>query len=580
MSSDGSAAERRRRILTRAAPLVVIATLAFAGGIVIAGGPDAPAAQRFVDAWERGDIAAMYAELTPEAQAEYSLERFRRTYDDATITATIAELSTGEVSEQGDAAVTAVRLRTHIFGELGGELAVPISDDKVAWTPNLVYPGLASDEHLSRRTRAPARAAILATDRTPLAEGPAAARTVGTAALAVVGEVGTPTGAQQRELAVHGFPPGSLTGISGLELAYNQRLAGQPGGQLLAVSAGDESQVGGGRILATTQPVRGKAVRTTIDPDVQESAVTALGSTYGGAAVLDAKTGSVLGLSGLAYSAPQPPGSTFKIITATGALDAGIVKLSDEFPVESSNSEIGREIPNAHDELCGGSFATAFAESCNTVFAPLGARLGGEKLVETAELYGFNSPPELFDPATTAIVDPASSTIPATLSESVETGESAIGQGRVLATPLEMASASQTIANKGVRMPNAIAHGEGLVPTAPPVKVTTPQTAATMTQLMIGVVNEGTGVAAALPGIQVAGKTGTAELGPAALEPGQELGPGEEPPQDTDAWFTAFAPAGDPEIAVAVMVVNSDGDGGTVAAPIVRQIMADYFNVA
>ena len=101
-----------------------------------------------------------------------------------------------------------------------------------------------------------------------------------------------------------------------------------------------------------------------------------------------------------------------------------------------------------------------------------------------------------------------------------------------------------------------------------------------MKELMIGVVSRGTGVAAALPGIQVAGKTGTAELGPAALEPGQELGPGEDAPQETDAWFTAFAPANDPKIAVAVMVVNSDGDGGTVAAPIVRQIMADYFGVA
>ena len=110
--------------------------------------------------------------------------------------------------------------------------------------------------------------------------------------------------------------------------------------------------------------------------------------------------------------------------------------------------------------------------------------------------------------------------------------------------------------------------------------MTSPETAETMTELMVGVVEEGTGVAAALPGIEVAGKTGTAELGPAALEPGQELGPGEEPPQDTDAWFTAFAPAAKPEIAVAVMVVDSDGDGGTVAAPIVRQIMADYFDVA
>jgi cell division protein FtsI/penicillin-binding protein 2 len=95
-----------------------------------------------------------------------------------------------------------------------------------------------------------------------------------------------------------------------------------------------------------------------------------------------------------------------------------------------------------------------------------------------------------------------------------------------------------------------------------------------MRELMIGVVTEGTGVAAALPGVQVAGKTGTAELGTAALEPGQELEPGEEPPQETDAWFIAFAPAADPKLAVAVMIVDSDGDGGTVAAPIAREVLA------
>ncbi len=567
-------------MLTRAVPVVVVATAAFVAGVVVASGPAAPAAQRFLDAWERGDIEAMYTELTPAARDDFSLERFTRAYDDAAMTATITSVSTGEVSEQGDAAVAPIRFQTNIFGELAGDLSVPISDDQVAWTPNLVYPGLTADERLSRRTRAPGRAAILATDRSPLAEGPAAARTVGTAALAVVGEVGAPSRAQARELSSQGFPPGTLTGTSGLELAFNERLAGRPGGQLLAVSAADENKVDAGRVLATTEPVRGKAVRTAINPDVQDSAVAALGATYGGAAVLDAKTGDVLGLAGLAYSAPQPPGSTFKIITATGALDAGIVKTSDEFPVESSNSEIGREIPNAHDELCGGSFAESFAESCNTVFAPLGARLGGEKLVDTAELYGFNSPPALFDAATTEIVDPPQSSIPTSLSESVETGESAIGQGQVLATPLEMAAVSQTIANKGVRLPNAIARSADLAPPDDPVDVTSPQTAATIKDLMIGVVSRGTGVAAALPGIQVAGKTGTAELGPAALEPGQELGPGEDAPQETDAWFTAFAPANDPKIAVAVMVVNSDGDGGTVAAPIVRQIMADYFGVA
>ena len=94
-----------------------------------------------------------------------------------------------------------------------------------------------------------------------------------------------------------------------------------------------------------------------------------------------------------------------------------------------------------------------------------------------------------------------------------------------------------------------------------------------MTDLMIEVVNNGTGVAAALPEAQVAGKTGTAELGPKALEPGQELGPGEEPEQELDAWFTAFAPAQSPKLAVAVMIVNATGDGGEVAAPIAAQIL-------
>ena len=344
-------------MLTRAVPLVLVAPLAFIAGVIVADQPDSPAAQRFIDAWEEEDLKAMHAELTPEAQEEFPLEPFTRAYEDAAASATIAEISAGEVREDGDDAVVAVDLRTNVFGDLGGELTLPIVDDKVAWAPNLVYPGLNAGERLSRRTRAPQRAAILAADRTPLSEGPAAARVVGSAALAVVGEVGTPSRAQERELALHGFPPGTLTGTSGLELAFNERLSGRPGGQLVAVGVDDENELDGGRVLATSAPVRGKAVRTNIDPELQEGAVAALGSLYGGAAVLDARTGGVLALAGLAYSAPQPPGSTFKIVTATGALDAGVVKLSDEFPVESSNSDIGREIPNAHDEPCGGTFA-------------------------------------------------------------------------------------------------------------------------------------------------------------------------------------------------------------------------------
>ena len=158
-------------MLTRAVPLIVVATPAFVAGVVVASGPDAPAAQRFVDAWERGDIAAMYAELTPDAQDEYSLERFRApTTTRPRRQRSLAELSAGEVSEQGDDAVVPVTIRTHIFGDLTGEPRAADQRRQVAWAPNLVYPGpRAPMSSSSRRTRAPPRAAILASDRTPLA---------------------------------------------------------------------------------------------------------------------------------------------------------------------------------------------------------------------------------------------------------------------------------------------------------------------------------------------------------------------------------------------------------------------------
>jgi penicillin-binding protein A len=158
------------------------------------------------------------------------------------------------------------------------------------------------------------------------------------------------------------------------------------------------------------------------------------------------------------------------------------------------------------------------------------------------------------------------STIPESIPDELDLGVTAIGQGEVLATPLELASISQTIANHGVRNPTAMVTNRGLGPEAEPVRVTSQQTADTIRDLMIKVVNEGTGTAAAMPAVQVAGKTGTAELGPAPLDPTSEE-------QEVDAWFTAFAPAGDPQLAVAVMVVNAAGSGGEIAAPIARQVL-------
>jgi peptidoglycan glycosyltransferase len=569
-------------MLTRASPVVAIALVAFIAGVVTGAGGDNSAAQRFVDAWERGDTEAMYGELTGEAQEKYTREEFERAYADAEETATIETVSAGEAedAESGgdDVQVVGMQFATHAFGDLGGDLELPADDEGVAWEPHMVFPELERGESLTRRTRAADRAPILASDGTPLAEGPAAARSQPVSgASAVVGEVGAPPAEEERAMSADGFPPGSLTGNSGLELAFNDRLSGTPGGQLLAVGAGEEGSLRAGRVLASSEPQPGKPVRTTIDPVLQEAAVTALSDLYGGVAVIDTRKGSVLALAGIAFSAPQPPGSTFKVITTVAALDADLVKLSDTFPVETSNSDIGREIANSHDAPCGGTFAQSFANSCNTVFAPLGAEVGGELLVETAEKFGFNSPPQLYDKATTAIVEPPASTIPTDISDSVEVGESAIGQGQVLATPLQLATVSQVIAAGGMRMPTPIAKDTALQPDGQPVRVTSKETAATVRDLMIGVVQNGTGVAAALPNVQVAGKTGTAELGPKALQPGQDAADpaeGEEPEQELDAWFTAFAPARDPRLAIGVMVVNAEGDGGEIAAPIAAQVLS------
>ena len=556
--------------------MAVLGLAAFVLGVIVGGrSASEEAAQRFTEAWARQDYEAMYGELTEDTAARYPIDRFTTLYDEAERTATIESVEPhdpdGTETVSGQEAVTVpVDVRTHAFGDLGGTLAIPVADGKIAWAPHLVFPGLSAGESLSRRIDVPERAPILARNGTPLSEGPASARSspISGATINVAGELGLPKGAEEAKLEQRGFPDGTLAGKNGLEKAFNTRLAGQPGGELLASSgAGGEGQ---SRVLASADPVKGDPVRTTIDPVLQEAAVTALGSAFGGVAVLDAKEGSVLGVAGLAYSSPQPPGSTFKVVTTVAALESGVVKLNDTFPVESSTIVEGREIANAGDAACGGTFVESFANSCNTVFAPLGPEIGNDKLVSTAERFGWNSEPALFNPQATAAIMPPESTIPMSIGDDLDLAVSAIGQGEVLATPLSMASVSQTIAAGGMRSPTPIVSQPRLGPDAEPVRATSPKIAATVRDLMVGVVSNGTGTAAALPGIEVAGKTGTAELGPAPASPDQ--GAGAE--QEEDAWFTSFAPANNPQIAVAVVVVNVKGGGGAVAAPIAREVLS------
>ena len=565
--------ERRRRLLTRTLPLAIIAIVSFALGASAGtpGSPEKEAAERFTEAWARKDFPAMYRELSPASRATLDEAEFAAAYRTVAQTTTMRALEPGS---PGDA-VTRGRLKTVpvpvavdtvAFGRVEENLNLPFGGDGIEWSANLVFPGLHPGEHLESQIDLAPRAPILAADGTPLAEGPAEERThpLGSAAIDVTGEVGPPEPSDLESLARHGFSVETPVGVSGLERAFNSRLAGKPGGSLLAVpDAG-----GSARIIASADPRPGAPVKTPIDPDIQLSAVSALAGRAGGIAVLNARNGNVVAIAGQAFSAPQPPGSTFKMITTTAALEKHVVSLDDEFPIVDGVNVGGRFINNANGEYCGGTFRQAFAESCNADFAPLGPKIGNDALVETAERFGFNSPPTLYAPRIVRTVEPPEPSLPTEIGDELDLGVTAIGQGEVLATPLEMANVAQTIGNDGVRQPTSIVLNRKLRPRRKPVRVMSEKVAGKLTELMIGVVTEGTGTAGAIPEAQVAGKTGTAELGP---EPGQENS--DNPVQIKDAWFAAFAPADHAKLAICVLLVDAGAAGGEVAAPAAAQVL-------
>ena len=546
---------RENRLTRRAAPLAVLAVLALIAGLVVGAMSESEeerVASDFARAWEQGDHGAIWRLLTPAVQEETTPQELAEAYREAFSTATATHIDVDDVEPEDGGASMRASVRTRIFGDVEGRVELPIEDGAVDWKPHHAFPGLRPGETLTRSTTAPPRAKILARDRTVLVEGPAEARIspIGAAGAQIAGSLApAETEDDQNAVYARGFERDTPVGVSGLELILEELIAGTPGGQLRA----------GERLLASSEPKPAGPVRTTIDVGVQEAATIALAGRFGGIAALDARTGAVRGLAGIAFSAPQPPGSTFKIVTATAALEKKLVKPTTDFPVETRAIIDGVELENANGESCGGTFAESFAHSCNSVFAPLGVRVGAKDLVETAERYGFNELPSL--------PGAASSTLPAAddIASPLELGATAIGQGRVLATPLVLASMSQTVASGGVRqMPTVIAGG-----TRPaPVRVTSQAVAKTLERLMVGVVNYGTGTAASLAPVGVAGKTGTAELEDTTDEDDVEATPG----SDTDAWFTAYAPVKKPKIAVGVLFVRN-GAGGETAAPAARIVL-------
>jgi peptidoglycan glycosyltransferase len=478
------------------------------------------AAARFVTAWEHGDRAAMWRALTPGARAKYSEAAFAGFYHRVHRIAGVTSVRPGRIGgEHGGRVSLAVVVGLRDFGTLRGTVALPVDGSGkqagVDWRPALRLPGLRGGERVRRRVGSqPQRASIFAADGTLLNA---------TALGASVAGVAEPK-------------------PTGLERVYDERLGGHPSATLLF----------GRRAVARTREVGGRSLHTTLRPGLMRSAQAALGGKLGGVAVIRPGDGAVQALAGLALSAPQPPGSTFKIITLAAALEHHVATPSTTYPLATSATLSGVTLGNANGERCGGRLTEAFVESCNSVFAPLGAKIGAARLVATARAFGFGERPTI-PAAKPSTISPASS-----LRDDLAVGAAAIGQDRDLATPLQMATVGATIAMGGRRARPRIATIDPVVRQ----RAVSARTAHQVRSMMLEVVRSGTGTAAAIPGVQLAGKTGTAELRPNSKDP-----------KDADAWFVAFAPAQRPRVAVAVMLVGA-GFGGKAAAPIARRVVA------
>ena len=563
-TSSGSKAQRtdaqkRNDLLRRRAiPVAVVAGLAFIFG-AIAGASSGSAGESevraYAQAWSKADWATMHAQLTTQTQKSTPLLDFAQSNRATLATATAGERSVnaGEPKEIGDGRwQIPLTIRSRIFGTVRGDVVLQTVEDgdntRIAWIPANAFPGLRPGQQLTRNTKMLDRGSLLTKDRQVLAEGEARSSSVPAISSEVVGQIGPIPVERALEINALGIPPDALVGISGLELIFQPQLAGLPSGTLSA----------GNRVIARSAGSPGEKVRTTIVPSVEQAAISAMTGRQGGVVAINPRNGAIEAFAGQAFSLLQPPGSTFKVISTAGALDAGVASTKSTYPFMSGIELSGFRLSNAGGEVCGGSLGEAFAESCNSVFAPLGAKLGSAKLVAAAQRFGFNR--------ISAIPGAAQSTIPLELGDELNVGSSAIGQGQVQASTLQMALVAATVARRGRLVTPTLSQAKAdQTKASGGAQAIKASTAEILERFMIGVVRGGTGTAAAISGVTVAGKTGTAEL----------RSPSEEP-EDTDAWFIAFAPAGKAKIAtsaVGVMFVGA-GTGGETAAPAARGVLS------
>ncbi|MDQ4070309.1 MAG: penicillin-binding transpeptidase domain-containing protein [Actinomycetota bacterium] len=343
---------------------------------------------------------------------------------------------------------------------------------------------------------------------------------------------------------------GDRVGLSGLEGAFERRLAGTPSGEVRTVDLVSEKPV---RTLFEFRGAPPEPVRTTLDRRTQQAAEQALATVTAPAALVavDAGSGDVRAVVSRPFDQPfnralagqYPPGSTFKVVTTAAFLGAG-TRPDTPVACPAEATVGGQRFVNFEGGSLGGTtFRTAFAQSCNTAFVTLSANLTDSALSGAATTFGFGADYDLGLPAEGGQFPPPR--------DVADRASQAIGQGRVVASPLHMATVAAAVAGGGWRAPRLLADN----PQAP-VNALDPPAASMLKELTAEVVRSGTGTAAAVPGQPVAGKTGTAEIG----------GPD---PDRTHAWFIGYRGS----LAFAV-VVEGGGVGGRVAAPIAARFLS------
>jgi len=375
-------------------------------------------------------------------------------------------------------------------------------------------------------------------------------------------------------------------GRNGIEEQLNDELTGQ------STDLGVQSWID--RLLGRKS--KGASVQLTLVPAVQKEAQKALSGQKGAIIVLDPQTGALIASASAPTYDPAnleddwarlsndpgapllnrptqglyTPGSAFKVVTAASALDNGKVTPDTEFIDTGTYVVFGGKVVNYGGAVFGpNDFTTALTYSINTTFGKVGNLLGRRRLISSMQRFGFYQSPPL--PLPQGEVLPSGRygkkglLSPDAFMDPLAVAWAAVGQEQLLSTPLQMALVAAGVANGGRIMKpyytqQVVAASGAVVRTAQPQQwlvAMKPLTASQLNIMMQRVVNAGTGTAAALEGIQVAGKTGTAERGD-----GTNL-----------AWFIAFAPADDPQVAIAVVIEDTQSTGGEAAAPLAAAVI-------